>query len=122
MSDDKGGWRTVKGYPNYEVNKSGTVRDKSSKQVKKPWTHKRGYKLVQLFKNGEKDNVRVHRIVAAAFGAPGNGDQVDHKDGDITNNKSSNLRYATNQKNQDYRHGKKDNKFSKIKKTLKKEK
>lgn len=59
-----------------------------------------GYRLVTLCRNGKPFHFKVHRIVASAFVAnPRGEEQVDHIDGNRSNNAASNLRWSCPQKN-----------------------
>lgn len=49
-----------------------------------------GYRRVTLYTNGVRARVSVHRLVARVF-VPGSGPQVDHDDGDKSNNAAANL-------------------------------
>jgi len=69
-----------------------------------------GYYAVNLVdkENGKRKQFRVHRLVLLAFkGAPPEGMVACHNDGDVSNNKLSNLRWDTQQGNQKdrIRHG-----------------
>lgn len=62
-----------------------------------------GYKQLQILKK----NYRVHRLVAETFiPNPENLPQVDHIDGDKSNNKISNLRWCTQKQNSNWYHKK----------------
>lgn len=60
----------------------------------------RGYVLVTLCKNGEKERLRVHRIVASHFILnEKNYDEVNHIDGNKFNNYAPNLEWCTRSEN-----------------------
>lgn len=96
-------WRPVKGYEGlYEVSNLGQVRSFYSGEAKilKPYVDKDGYLCVHLHKNGKGYAKKVHRLVASAF-IPNIGDkpQVNHIDGDKTNNTVDNLEWVTSKEN-----------------------
>ena len=60
-----------------------------------------GYPNVALSKNNKKGHFKVHRLVAEAFLTPVEDyNQVNHIDGDKTNNSLSNLEWVNNSQNQ----------------------
>jgi hypothetical protein len=94
-------WR-VFGTGHYEVSNLGNVRRKEpgvNTQVgrsKKSSKSSNGYMIVGCFADGKRTNVLVHRAVAEAFiGACPDTQQVNHIDGDKTNNRLENLEYVT---------------------------
>ena len=107
-------WKTIEDYPDYEVSSFGRVRSKDRKitqlghknyyervmrgKVLQPRRQNAGYYVVQLCMNGKKKAVTIHRLVAAAFIA-GNGNDVNHKDGNKTNNNVENLEWVTRSEN-----------------------
>jgi hypothetical protein len=99
-------WRPVVGYEGfYEVSNLGNVRsiDRVDSQgqmrhgrVRKLLLNKVGYLYVGISVNNKKANLNVHRLVAKAFiPNPDNKPQVNHIDGNKTNNVVSNLEWAT---------------------------
>jgi len=72
-----------------------------------------GYPYLKLSKNGKQKMVEIHRILAKIFiPNPKNLPQVDHINGNRTDNSIINLRWCDNRQNQSYR-------FEKIKTTSK---
>lgn len=99
-------WETV---PNtescYSVSKRGEVRRNKGKSKRtKATSHKllravtlsSGYMTVNLSVNGISANRYIHRLVAKAFVSnPLNLPEVNHKDGDKSNNSFTNLEWST---------------------------
>jgi hypothetical protein len=98
-------WLPVIGYEGrYEVSNTGLVRSrkKSSWKILKPNVLKRGYSIVRLFNGSRKTakDILVHILVAASFlGEKPNGMQVNHIDGNKSNNHINNLEYLTGKEN-----------------------
>lgn len=66
----------------------------------KPTLNSNGYLLVSLYKDGQEKKYTVHRLVATTYiPNPGAKPQLNHKDGDQTNNHADNLEWCTNQEN-----------------------
>jgi hypothetical protein len=101
-------WKPIIGYEGYyEVSNLGNVRgldryvNRGTAPVFvvgikiKPKEHQ-GYLEVSLSKDNKRSSYGIHRIVALAFiDNPKNKPQVNHIDGDKTNNQVSNLEWAT---------------------------
>ena len=88
----------------YEVNCAGEVRNVKSKRV---LTYNRafnGYLLVGPTVKGKKLSRTVHSLVAECWiGPKPKGYQIDHIDRDKNNNRFDNLRYVTNEENNENR-------------------
>ena len=99
-------WKPIKGYEGlYEVSSFGNVRKiANNKTCKQKSISKRadvgGYYQVGLYRNGIRKFYRVNRLVAIAFiENPHNKPEVNHKDGNRTNNKVANLEWCTRSEN-----------------------
>ena len=95
-------WRDVAGYEGlYQVSSLGRVRSfHKDGRVLKPGS-KEGYLFVNLYRKGNVKNCKIHRLVAAAFiSNPLNKPEVNHIDGNPSNNHADNLEWATRAENQ----------------------
>lgn len=107
MTDTIIEWKKIDGQPNYSVSSAGEVRNDVTNFVLNPGKTPFGYLRVNLHKsrvtpskNRSPIQIFVHRLVALHFiPNPENKRCVDHIDGDKTNNKIGNLRWATHQEN-----------------------
>jgi DNA-binding CsgD family transcriptional regulator len=96
-------WRAVEGYAGrYECSNLGRVRSLlaptrgQAGATLKPFIAHNGYLRVGLCKDGQCQRHPVHRLVALAFiGFPGQTQQINHKDGDKTNNTPANLEWTS---------------------------
>jgi hypothetical protein len=106
-------WKDIKDYEGfYQVSNTGFVRSVS--RIVRKWDgekmhhgqllkgdkSKTGYMRVTLSKKDVKKRFLVHQIVARHFLEPRPGvDHIDHINGDPTDNRVSNLRWATPKEN-----------------------
>lgn len=73
----------------------------------KPFDNGKGYKKINLMIDGKRKSMYVHRLVAEIYvNKPRKRycDQVNHIDGDKSNNHYTNLEWLTNQENQIHAH------------------
>ena len=101
-------WRDIQGYEGiYMVSNQGNVLSvnfgsmhSGKPKVMKLSKSSSGYLHVQLYKNGVAKTLLVHTLVANAFiPNPDCLPEVNHKDGDKTNNTVSNLEWVTKSQN-----------------------
>lgn len=90
-------------YKNYIVTKEGSIISrKTGKQI---YVHvnKRGYHFVRLHEDGKGKTHLVHRVVAKLFVPnPDSLPEVNHRDGNKSNNNHWNLEWCTRQQNVDH--------------------
>ena len=95
-------WVPICGYENlYEVSNLARVRSIKNNLILEEEVMKLNYRRVCL-QNGRRNKVLVHRLVALAFlGEPPSEDHTDvnHIDGDSSNNLPDNLEWTTHQEN-----------------------
>lgn len=115
-------FKSVNGYPEYEVSNFGRVKTKSrlirythavtrqehfrqteERFLKVQFNNRTGYKFVQLYKNKKMHNVTTHKAVADTFLVKGKKDfVVNHKDGNKHNNTVDNLEFVSNEYNHEH--------------------
>lgn len=85
-------------YKGVYVDRNGNVFD-CGKRLKKR-KNSQGYLRVSIYRNGNRQRLFVHRIVARAFiPNPENKPEVNHKDGNPLNNHVLNLEWVTSSEN-----------------------
>lgn len=93
-------WLPAKDFPNYEVSSMGRVKNRKRDSLLTPHPSKHGYMHVGLYRDGERINQYVHRLVADTFyDGIHDGLDVNHIDGDKSNNFVGNLEWCTRSKN-----------------------
>lgn len=87
-------WKIIADRPGYSVSENGDIRNNKTGRILKGNVDNNGYIRVML---GRKTSpLYIHRIVAMAFiDNPESLPQVDHIDGDKSNNAVSNLRWVS---------------------------
>lgn len=98
-------WKTIEPFPIYAVSNFGRVKRvvtnkfHPKERVLKNVLDSDGYHIVTLTNDGKAKTQKVHRLVAIAFVEGDQALQVNHKDGNKTNNNFENLEFVTCQQN-----------------------
>lgn len=98
-------WRPAKGYEgSYEVSNLGRVRN-SKHYIMKPHLSDDGYLWIYLASKTSPNNTSIHRLVAKTFiPNPEGKPQVNHLDGNKTNNRVEKLEWVTGSENVRHAH------------------
>ena len=93
-------WRKIPGFPVYSASNYGRIRNDCTGRIMHVYPNTRGYLTLTLRKDNQPETRSVHRLVAEAFlGGPHPGLDVNHIDGDKTNNCIENLEWCTREEN-----------------------
>lgn len=106
-------WSDIIGFEgHYQVSECGDIKSLNRtfhnnggetvvvEKILKQQKDKKGYSVITLKANGVKKTFKVHRLVAIYFiKNPKNLPEVNHKDGNKSNNHKSNLEWCTTKKN-----------------------
>lgn len=94
-------WKEVNGYEGlYQVSTFGRVKSLKRNIILSQIKGTGGYRMVNLYENKKRSKKLVHRLVAQEFiENPTDKEQVNHIDGNKSNNYLSNLEWATRSEN-----------------------
>ena len=97
-------YKDIQGYEGkYQISNLGNVYSLITNKILKPRLTLDGYYQVDLYKNGVKKHLYVHRLVAQSFlDNPKNYKIVNHKDENSMNNIVSNLEWCNSTYNNNY--------------------
>ena len=92
-------WVDIEGFAGWQVSSDGQIRRASTGRLKYLEPHN-GYLRTEFKVNGARKRMRVHRLVAAAFlPNPDGKPDINHINGDKTDNRAENLEWCTPQDN-----------------------
>lgn len=94
-------WHNIPLYPNYEISKSGYIRNRYTQRLLKIHKYRDGYTYTRLRNSNNKPkNVKIHRLVAMTFiPNPENKPYIDHINRKRDDNRIENLRWCTPHEN-----------------------
>jgi hypothetical protein len=97
-------WKQIPGFSRYQVSSFGAIRSMNYKNsgriVNLTPADDKGYvKTMIQGDDGKYHTSRIHRWVALTFLGPALGREINHKDGNKSNNTISNLEYCTRSEN-----------------------
>lgn len=112
MSNDTTIWKDIPGWEGlYQVSNTGLVKRIGKKggatvgKILSLTPNNAGYPIADLNHNGARKTTRIHRLVMLAFvGECPEGMQVNHKNGNKTDNRIENLEYVTPGENTRHAH------------------
>ena len=99
-------FKTIQHYPNYEVSTTGIIRNKTTGNNMKWIDNGKGYKVVKLY-NADTPKGRlclVHRLVLSTYKPITGNYDVNHIDGNKSNNSLDNLEWVTKSENTRHAH------------------
>jgi len=103
--DSREHWMEIEGFLNYLVSNHGRVMNRKTDRILKLQPRSNGYFKVSLCNVNEVYQCYIHRLVALTFfDSDGIGLQINHIDGDKTNNMIWNLELVTPSENIQHAH------------------
>ena len=99
-------YKTIEHYPNYEISTEGIVRNKTTGNNIKWHDNGKGYKIVHIY-NSHTPKGRhclVHRLVLSTYKPVQEQLDVNHKDGNKSNNCLENLEWVSKSDNTKHAH------------------
>ena len=99
-------WKVIPEFENYEASTDGRIRNNKTKRILSPFTYTDGYYGIALIKqNNKRQTVKIHRIIAKTFLQNNeNKATVNHINKIRSDNKVSNLEWATSKEQAEHKH------------------
>ena len=93
-------WKVIKEIPKIEINENGEIRDAYTKKLRTQYSTSLGYKQLRIQINHKTYYYYIHRLVYETFvGDIPDDKEINHIDGDPSNNNIDNLELVTHQEN-----------------------
>lgn len=93
-------WKSITGYPNYEVSNKGRIRNSRRNSLLRPLLNTQGYLMVMLRNKNSRKRCYIHRLVLITFeGSAPEGKETRHLNDIKTDNQLSNLKWGTKVEN-----------------------
>jgi len=94
-------WKDIPNYEGmYQVSNLGNIKNVKKGKIKIPNKNKNGYLYIDLWKDNKNKKMTIHRAVAMAFLSNDNDyTDINHKDGNKTNNIVDNLEWCNRSHN-----------------------
>lgn len=93
--------KQIPDFEHYLITRNGVIINSITNKELKPIVEKKGYLHVNLYKNGIRKSIKVHRLVAIAYIDNSNSyPQVNHINGIKDDNRVENLEWCNNSQNQ----------------------
>lgn len=104
-------WKPIPGYSDYLVSILGRVKSLkfSRERILKPYKDKDGYLRIDLCNDSGKKTFKVHRLVGMVFLGISDNQEIDHINGDPSDNRAENLRACSHTDNMRNRKKQKNN-------------
>lgn len=93
-------WKDIPNYENlYQVSNLGNIKSLYNNIILKPSVDRYGYVRFSATKNKKQKTLRIHRVVMEVFNPIKESMQINHIDGNKTNNAITNLEWCTDSEN-----------------------
>ena len=91
----------IQNYPDYLIYSDGRVFTKKRNKFLKSMYDKKGYQIVNLYRDGKRKSSKIHRLVGIHYiPNPENKTQIDHLNRIKSDNRVENLRWVSPSENQ----------------------